>query len=80
MLHGQAKIENLMPRLRSMSCHLILFAAVNAVPPLSPFSCVEILSPLFQPSPLAPLSPLSHFLLEGKNTKDFWKPVFVSRK
>lgn len=40
--------------------------------PLSPLSCIEILSPLFQPS--TPPSSLSHFFLEGKKHKIrfFW--------
>lgn len=74
MLHGQAKLDICIsmqqPRLRSMSCHLILFAAVNAVSLISTLF-IEILSPLFQPSPLPPFpSPIPiSFPLEGKKNK-----------
>lgn len=65
-------ISALQPRLRSMSCHLILFAAVNAVPLISTllyWNTKPSLTTLPHPSPSPSLFPLSHFLLKGKKHK-----------
>lgn len=70
-------ISTQQPRLLSMSCLLILFAALNAVPLISSllyWNTKPSLS-IFPPPP--PLS-LSHFLLEGKKHKiRFLEPVCV---
>lgn len=75
-------ISALQPRLRSMSCHLILFAAVNAVPLISTllyWNTKPSLTTLPPPSP--PLFPLSHFLLKGKKHKiRFFGNLCVCRK